>query len=122
MAIAAALAASGVDFYVALSGDDANPGAAKPFASLTRARDAVCSSKFRAPHRDYEFLLREGVHGLTQNRRLLPRRLRLKPESPGRQSASCPSTRFSFHNLSGSAPTVVAIDRAFHPMRSYFFL
>lgn len=83
LAIAAARTASGVDFYVAPNGDDANPGAAKPFASLTRARDAVRSAKFRAPNRDYEFLLREGVHGLTQNRRLLPRRLRLKPESPG---------------------------------------
>ena len=84
LAIAAALTASAADFHVAPNGDDANPGtAAKPFASLTRARDAVRSAKFRAPNRDYEFLLREGVHGLTQNRRLLPRRLRLKPESPG---------------------------------------
>ena len=49
LAIAAALTASGVDFYVAPNGDDANPGAAKSFASLTRVRDAVCSAKFRAP-------------------------------------------------------------------------
>jgi hypothetical protein len=34
LAIAAALTASGVDFYVAPNGDDANPGAAKSFASL----------------------------------------------------------------------------------------
>ena len=66
LAIAAARTASGVDFYVAPNGDDANPGAAKPFASLTRARDAVCSAKFRAPNHDCEFLLREGVHRLSE--------------------------------------------------------
>ena len=66
LAIAAALTASGADFYVALNGDDAHPRAAKPFASLTRARDALCSSKFRAPNRDYEFLFREGVHCLSE--------------------------------------------------------
>mgnify|MGYP003892494987 CR=1 FL=1 len=62
MAIAAALTASGVDFYVAPNGDDANPGAAKSLASLTRVRDAVRSAKSRAPNRDYEVLLRGGVH------------------------------------------------------------
>jgi len=66
LAIAAALTASAADFYVAPNGDDANPGGAKPFASLTRARDAVCSAKFRAPNRDYEFLFREGVHCLSE--------------------------------------------------------
>jgi hypothetical protein len=50
LVIAAALTASAADFHVAPNGDDANPGtAAKPFASLTRVRDAVCSAKFRAP-------------------------------------------------------------------------
>ena len=66
LVIAAALTASAADFHVAPNGDDANPGtAAKPFASLTRARDAVRSAKSRAPNRDYEVLLRGGVHRLT---------------------------------------------------------
>lgn len=132
MAIAAALAASGVDFYMVLNGDDANPGAAKAFASLIRARDAVCSAKFRAPNHDCEFLLREGVHRLSEtvvfsladsdSSRNRPGSNSASGRSIGRKSASCPSTRFSVYNLSGSASTVVIIDRAFHPTRAYFFL
>ena len=40
------------DFYVAVNGDDANPGTqSKPFATVARARDAVCQLKKAEPQR-----------------------------------------------------------------------
>ncbi len=42
--------ASGADFYVSPTGDDAGPGTAeRPFATLTRARDAVRELKSKGP-------------------------------------------------------------------------
>ncbi len=51
------------DFAVAPTGNDANPGsAAQPFATLTRARDAVRAAKRLAPNRDYEVAVRGGLY------------------------------------------------------------
>lgn len=58
-----ALSASAADFYVAPIGSDANPGTeAKPFATLTRARDAVRERKAREPKRDYAVAMRGGLY------------------------------------------------------------
>lgn len=65
VAMSAALVANAADFYVAPNGDDTNPGTeANPFATLARARDAVRERKASAPLRDYEVVLRGGVHRL----------------------------------------------------------
>ena len=55
------------DFYISPNGSDANPGTkSQPFASLSRARDAVREVKRRKPDRDYSVLLRGGVYPLTE--------------------------------------------------------
>jgi concanavalin A-like lectin/glucanase superfamily protein/glycosyl hydrolase family 141/parallel beta helix pectate lyase-like protein len=53
------------DFYVAAGGDDAHPGTArKPFATLTRARDAVRSLKKGGLQEDVTVLVRGGTYRL----------------------------------------------------------
>ncbi len=60
-------ATSGGEFYVAPNGDDANPGTKQqPFASLTRARDAVRQFKKADSTEDIVVLLRGGVYHLTE--------------------------------------------------------
>lgn len=55
------------DFYVSPSGHDSNPGSAgKPFATITRARDAVRNAKRRNPNRNYVVMLRGGTYKLTE--------------------------------------------------------
>jgi len=62
-----ACATSGGEFYVAPNGDDANPGTKQqPFASLTRARDAVRQFKKANSTEDIVVLLRGGVYRLTE--------------------------------------------------------
>ena len=52
-------------FYVATNGDDGNPGTlTKPFASLSRARDAVRELKRIQPDRDITVLIRGGTYAL----------------------------------------------------------
>lgn len=50
------------DFYVSVDGDDANPGtAARPFATVARARDAVRELRARAPARTQPVVVRVGA-------------------------------------------------------------
>jgi hypothetical protein len=57
----------GADFHVAPNGDDAGPGtAARPFATLARARDAVRRAKERRPDRNYLVELRGGLYRLSE--------------------------------------------------------
>jgi hypothetical protein len=56
---------SAADFFVSPSGNDANPGTkARPFASLTRARDAIRIVQHQKPARDYTVLIRGGTYAL----------------------------------------------------------
>lgn len=58
--------ASAANFYVSPAGDDANSGTReKPFASLTRARDAVRSAKQKSSVREITVWFREGLYRLT---------------------------------------------------------
>jgi len=70
--------ASAVDFYIAPTGDDANPGSKdKPFATLVRARDAVRTLKSKGP-------LAEPVHiNVADGRYSLTEPLVLLPEDSG---------------------------------------
>ena len=62
-----ACSTSGGEFYVAPNGNDANPGTKQqPFASLTRARDAVRQFKRANSTEDIVVLLRGGVYRLTE--------------------------------------------------------
>ncbi|HMF10725.1 MAG TPA: right-handed parallel beta-helix repeat-containing protein [Gemmataceae bacterium] len=56
------------DFFVATDGSDDNPGTgAKPFATLTRAREAVRQLKSKGPHRaDVMVLVRGGTYHLKE--------------------------------------------------------
>ena len=55
------------DFYVSPVGDDAHPGTKrKPFASLTRARDAVRQAKQAKPDHDFTVRLRGGTYRLSE--------------------------------------------------------
>ena len=59
------LAAPEADFFVAVNGNDANPGTlAKPFAALAKARDAVRA--LGQPDRDVTVLIRGGGYTLEQ--------------------------------------------------------
>ena len=63
VALSTALAFS-AEFYVQPTGDDANPGTkARPFATLTRARDAVRAAKSKGP---VTVWVREGVYRLRE--------------------------------------------------------
>jgi hypothetical protein len=60
-----AIASAAADFTIAPNGNDANPGTeAKPFATLTRARDAIRAQQHapRAQPRSYEVAIRGGVY------------------------------------------------------------
>ncbi len=51
------------DFFVSPTGDDKHAGTEhRPFATLTRARDAVRAAKTRAPQRNYEVAIRGGLY------------------------------------------------------------
>jgi hypothetical protein len=66
-AAATAPAGHAVDFVVAPTGDDANPGTAQqPFASLDRARLAVRHFREKTPNRDITVLLRGGTYRLNR--------------------------------------------------------
>ncbi len=53
------------DYYVSPSGDDRHPGSqGKPFATISRARDAIREAKKKSPNRDYTVLLRGGTYRL----------------------------------------------------------
>src|SRR3954471_18970829 len=53
------------DFYVSPLGNDANPGTqVHPFASLTRARDAIRTAQHQQSTRDYTVLIRGGTYAL----------------------------------------------------------
>jgi hypothetical protein len=81
----ASAAAHAADFYVAPSGSDANPGTAvKPFASLTKARDAIRQLKAGAPLREAVTVF---VHGGIYE---LPSGLHLDARDSG--SAAAPIT------------------------------
>lgn len=55
------------DFVVAPAGDDRNPGtASRPFATLTRARDAIRDAQRTAPPRSYEVAIRGGLYRVTE--------------------------------------------------------
>jgi len=55
------------DLYVAPDGNDANPGTIeKPFATLTRARDAVRQLRSQDPASGIEVLIRSGTYYLTE--------------------------------------------------------
>ena len=59
--------APGHAFYIAPTGDDARPGTrAQPFATLTRARDAVRRYKADHPEENITVWLRGGVYRLTE--------------------------------------------------------
>ena len=63
----AAPSASGVVFYVAPDGDDANAGTLeRPFAALARARDAVRAKTAAGLEQDVTVLLRGGTHRLDE--------------------------------------------------------
>ncbi len=58
---------SAATFFVSPTGDDANVGTkSKPFASLTRARDAVRASKSQHPKENFTVLVRGGVYRLKE--------------------------------------------------------
>ena len=70
------------EFHVALNGSDANPGTqAQPFASITRARDAVRSLKRQGPLGEPVELV---IHGGTY---YLPETILLEPQDSGTESA-----------------------------------
>jgi hypothetical protein len=53
------------DFYVSPMGNDANPGTkAHPFASLTRARDAIRTAQHHQSSKDHTVLIRGGTYAL----------------------------------------------------------
>lgn len=55
------------DFWVSTKGDDLGPGTtAHPFATLTRARDAVRALRQAQPERDVLVLFRSGTYCITQ--------------------------------------------------------
>ena len=55
------------EFFVSPDGDDANPGtAAKPFATLTRARDAVRAELADGEKSDIRVWLKGGTYRLTE--------------------------------------------------------
>ena len=55
------------DFVVAPAGRDDHPGILEqPFATLARARDAVCAAKKGDPDRDVLVLLRGGTYRITE--------------------------------------------------------
>lgn len=83
MMLASAAVASPLEFYVAPGGADTNPGTkARPFATLTHARDAVRKAKTRE-HRPITVLLRGGTY-------MMEEPLVLGPEDSG--TAECPVT------------------------------
>ena len=64
---AAAQESTRADFHVAPDGEDRHPGTkAKPFATLTRARDAVRELKQSGPSRDVLVLLRGGTYRIRE--------------------------------------------------------
>ncbi len=65
--LATLLPAAAADFFVTPNGHDGNPGSEeRPFATLTRARDAVRAQKQRVPNRDYEVVLRGGLYRVSE--------------------------------------------------------
>ena len=61
------LATDGAAFYVATNGHDNNPGTKqKPFATLSRARDAVRELKKAKPNTDITVLIRGGIYYLKE--------------------------------------------------------
>ncbi len=55
------------EYYVAPDGDDGNPGTqAQPFATLTRARNALRRRKKAKPDTDYRVLLRGGTYRIDE--------------------------------------------------------
>jgi parallel beta-helix repeat protein len=77
-----ALPGSAAQFYVAPNGNDARPGTkAAPFATITRARDAVRAMKARGPlTSSVEVILRGGTY-------YLPKMVLLEPADSGRAAA-----------------------------------
>ena len=62
-----AVSASAVTFHVGPQGDDANPGTAEaPFASLTRARDALREAKAAHPQGPLEVVIQPGIYPLAE--------------------------------------------------------
>lgn len=73
-------AGQGVEFFVAVDGNDANPGTeASPFATLGRARKAVREARRRSPER-ITVWVREGTHYLREP-------LIMGPEDSGKPNA-----------------------------------
>ncbi len=67
LGIASLAPAGAADFFLAPTGRDTNPGTeTRPFATLTRARDAVRAQKRLAPNRDYAVAIRGGVYRVTE--------------------------------------------------------
>jgi hypothetical protein len=61
------VAADSAAFYVAVDGDDSNPGTKdKPFATLARARDAVRGLRKAKPDEDITVLIRGGTYQVTK--------------------------------------------------------
>ena len=82
MLLAPGLALGGSEFHVALSGSDAMPGTREaPFASLTRARDAVRALKQRGPLSEPVQII---IHGGTY---YLPETVVLVPQDSGTADA-----------------------------------
>ncbi|MBL9199002.1 MAG: hypothetical protein JNL39_00795, partial [Opitutaceae bacterium] len=58
---------SAADFHVAPHGRDTDPGTAeRPFATLTRARDAIRAAKAAGPARDFSVVIRGGTYRLAE--------------------------------------------------------
>ncbi len=56
-----------VDYYVAVNGHDANPGTSQqPFATITRARDAVRTLVARGLTQDVHVYIRGGIYRITE--------------------------------------------------------
>lgn len=71
LAVTASQLAAGADFFVATTGDDANPGTkAKPFATLERARTAVHQAKVQNQKSKIEVFVRGGTYELARTFKL----------------------------------------------------
>jgi len=84
------------DFFVAPDGDDANSGAEdRPFASLSRARDAVREVKRKAPDKDIRIVIRGGEY-------YLPEGVAFGPEDSGG-----PKQKITYAAFPGEAPVLI---------------